>query len=180
MNKTLNWIKEIDLVTDQFKRSFSSFSEEELNYKLKEETWSIAQIIAHIMVLNNSYFEYFREIQNGNHSLPEIESKEAFARDSGKKMMPFMSRDRLERTNTWDIWQPPTGIIKKSIISDFEESQSEFKKLVASLPVTATFIKYPGHFDLIFKLEDCIDFLLEHEKRHYNQALEINPNVHKI
>ena len=52
----------------------------------------------------------------------------------------------------------------------------EFKTLIENLgdlPLTNTYIKYPGHFDLIFKLDDCINFLIEHENRHWNQAIEI-------
>ena len=176
MKKKADWKKEIDLVTEKFKNSFCDLIEEELNYKPKEEVWSIAQIIAHIITLNSSYFEYFREIQSGDHILPDIENKEVFAQNAGERMLPFMNRDRLEHANTWDIWEPPSDPIKKDIIHDFEKSQMEFKTLIENLgdlPLTNTYIKYPGHFDLIFKLDDCINFLIEHENRHWNQAIEI-------
>ncbi|HEX9827754.1 MAG TPA: DinB family protein [Flavobacteriaceae bacterium] len=176
MSKTVDWKTEIDLVTEKFRSNFSNFTQEEMNYKLKENDWSIAQIITHIILLNNSYFEYFKEIQNGNHTLQTHKNLDAKAESSLTMLMPFTKKDRLKRTNTWDIWEPPSVFIDRNVIQDFEESQFEFKKLIENFEASImsdTFIKYPGHLDLVFKLDDCISFLIEHENRHLNQAFEI-------
>ena len=176
MKIVIDWITEIDLVTEMFRKNFSDFTEAALNHRVKENAWSIAQNIEHINLLNSSYFEYFKEIQSGTHSLPETENLETKAQDSLVALKPFTSRERIKRANTWDIWQPTSGLIPKSILYDFEESQLVFKKLIKGFDGTAltkTFIKYPGHLDFILKLDDCIDLLIEHENRHLNQAVEI-------
>ena len=160
-----NWISEIDLITEKFNKSFSDFTQGEMNFKPEKTVWSIAQNIEHIILLNSSYFEYFEEIQNGNHSLPEIEDLDTKAQESVVALKPFTSPQRLEHTNTWDIWQPKQGLIEKNILQDFEESQFQFKnhiKRFEDLPLSETFIRYPGHLDLLFKLDDCIEFLIEH------------------
>lgn len=176
MKTIIDWITEIDLITEKFKRSFYDFTEEEMNYKPKENSWSVSQNIAHIILLNSSYFEHFIEIQSGNHALPTVESMETLAQDSLLTLIPYTSSNSLERTNTWDMWQPSSNFIRKNILLDFEKSQFEFKKHIESfdhLPLANTFIKYPGHLDLIFMLDDCINFLIEHENRHWNQAVKI-------
>ena len=176
MKLITDWITAIDSITKKFKRSFDNFTEEEMNYKPKENSWSVSQNIAHIILLNSSYFEHFEEIQSGNHTLPAFENMETFAQDSLLALMPYTSSDSLKQTKTWDIWQPPSGFIRKNILLDFEESQREFKKHItgfSNLSLASTFIKYPGHADFIFKLEDCINFLIEHENRHWNQAVNI-------
>lgn len=176
MNGIDNWKSEIDSVTKGFKQSFADSTSEEMNYKATEESWSIAQIIAHIVLLNNSYFECFKEIQEGNHNSPTHENIESTAKSALISLMPFTSRDRLKRTNTWDIWQPPSGFIHRNVIQEFGESQHEFKRLIEGFDnsaISSGFIKYPGHLDLTFRLDDCISFLIEHEHRHLNQALEV-------
>ena len=108
--------------------------------------------------------------------MPDAENLETTSQDSILALKPFTSRERIKRTNTWDIWQPTSGLIPKNIIYDFEESQLVFKKLIKGFDgttLTKTFIKYPGHLDFILKLDDCIDLLIEHENRHLKQAVEL-------
>ena len=179
MKRITDWIAAIDLITGKFKRSFHDFTVGELNYKPNEKSWSVGQNIAHIILLNSSYFEHFIEIQNGIHALPALENMETLAQDSLRAIMPYTSSNNFKHTNTWDIWQPLNGLTKESVLHDFEESQLEFKKHIESFegfPLTGTFIKYPGHADFIFKLDDCINFLIEHESRHWNQAAKIGRN----
>lgn len=176
MKTITDWIREIDLVTKKFKGTFSDFTHEEMNFKPEQEVWSIAQNIEHIILLNSSYFEYFNEIQHGNHSLPELENLETKAQESVIALKPFTSPQRLKRADTWDIWQPKQGSKEKNILQDFEKKQLEFKNRIKGfekLPFSETFIKYPGHLDLLFKLDDCIEFLIAHENRHWNQVVEI-------
>ncbi|PRX54279.1 DinB family protein [Flagellimonas meridianipacifica] len=172
----MDWIREIDLVSKKFEETFSDFTQEEMNFKPGKKVWSIAQNIEHIILLNSSYFEYFEEIHNRNHSLPKIEDLDTKAQESVIALKPFTGRQRLKRTNTWDIWQPKKGFIDRNILRDFEESQLQFKNHIKGfedLLLSETFIRYPGHLDLLFKLDDCIEFLIEHENRHWNQVVEI-------
>ena len=170
-----NWTQEIDTITEKF-RNFQSLSEEEFNFKTKYESWSIAQNIAHIILLNNSYFEGFKEILNGKHKLSVNEGLEELALSALLSVQPYTSTDRFKRANTWDIWQPTSIYLKTYILREFERCQFNFKNHIVSFknfPIDRTYIKYPGHADLIFKLDDCINFLIDHENRHWNQAYEI-------
>ncbi|HMB62756.1 MAG TPA: DinB family protein [Eudoraea sp.] len=95
MNTIIDWITEIDLVTEKFKETFSDFTQKEMNFRPKEKVWSVAQNIEHIILLNNSYFEYFKEIQNGTHSLPELENAETKAKESLIALKPFTNPQRI-------------------------------------------------------------------------------------
>ena len=175
MKTIVDWITEIDLITERFKKSFYDFTEEEMNHKPNENAWSVGQNIAHIILLNRSYFEHFKELRNGNHLLPEHENMETLAQESLLALTPYTSSSSLTQGDTWDIWKPPSFITKK-IFSDFEESQLEFKQHIEGLeafPLANTFIKYPGRFNFIFKLDDCFNFLIDHEIRHWKQAVNI-------
>jgi hypothetical protein len=170
-----NWTQEIDSITEKF-RNFESLSEEEFNFKIKNETWSIAQNIAHIILLNNSYFEAFKEILDGKHNLFVNEGLEDLASNALRSLQPYTSTDRFKRANTLDIWQPTSIYFKTHILREFERCQLNFKNHIVSFkdfPMDRTYIKYPGYADLIFKLDDCINFLIDHENRHWNQAYEI-------
>jgi hypothetical protein len=170
------WEKEIDKVTEKFADSFGTLTESQLNYKPDPNVWSIAQNISHLILLNNSYFQNFDEIKKGKHVLPPIDVMEQFVTNSLRILRPYTREDRPKRANTWNIWQPSNENFDLKILKDFTNHQSVFKIHIKSLQaffLQTTFIKYPGETELAFRLEDCIDFLIEHENRHWIQANEV-------
>ncbi len=66
-----------------------------------------------------------------------------------------------------------------AILKRFTEHQAAFKNHIKGLQEfnrENTYIRYPGETDLVFRLDDCIDFLIEHENRHWVQANEVKNN----
>ncbi|MCW3110615.1 MAG: DinB family protein [Segetibacter sp.] len=62
------------------------------------------------------------------------------------------------------------------VIKDFTNHQSVFKLHIKTLQaffLHPNFIKYPGEAELAFRLEDCVNFLIEYENRHCIQAHEV-------
>lgn len=170
------WKKEIDRVTERFTDSFGSLNRAQLNWKQDKSIWSIAQNIAHLIRLNNSYFLNFDEIKKGEHIIPGINALNSFVTKSLQALQPYTSIDRVERANTWNIWQPVQEEFSLEILPDFVNHQLDFKKHIDDLQIFFTreaFINYPGETELIFRLEDCIDFLIAHENRHWIQAEEV-------
>ncbi|MBX2944722.1 MAG: DinB family protein [Cyclobacteriaceae bacterium] len=173
-----HWKNKIDTVTEKFVERFGALTITQLNHKPDRNVWSVAQNIAHLILLNSSYFRYFDEIKKGNHVLPSG-SPEQQAAESLRIIHPYTSSDRLKRAGTWTIWQPANEIFDSRILSDFSDHQSVFKNHIVGLQnfySQSTYIKYPGETELVFRLEDCIDFLIEHENRHWIQANEVTAN----
>lgn len=169
------WKNKIDTVTEKFTERFGALSAAQLNHKQDRNVWSVAQNIAHLMLLNSSYFRHFDEIKKNNHILPPC-SLEQLAADSLRIIHPYTSSDRLKRASTWTIWQPTDEIFHSKLLRDFIDHQLVFKKHTEELQKffsQSTYIKYPGETELVFRLEDCIDFLIEHENRHWIQANEV-------
>ena len=170
------WEKEIDKVTEKFLDSFGSLTESQFNCKPAPNVWSIAQNIDHLILLNNSYFQNFDEIKTRKHVLPAINQMEQFANSSSQTLRPYTSVKRSNKTDTWNIWQPSPETFGLEIFKEFTNHQSSFKLHIKALHaffLHPTFIKYPGEAELAFRLEDCIDFLIEHENRHWIQAHEV-------
>lgn len=64
------WTYQIDQTTKKFIAAFSDLNSEQLNWKPDPEIWSIAQNIAHIILLNKSYFQKFEKIKLGTNNIP--------------------------------------------------------------------------------------------------------------
>ncbi|MCB0645473.1 MAG: DinB family protein [Saprospiraceae bacterium] len=177
-----NWGKDLDETTDRFINNFGELNLQQLNFRLDINRWSIAQNIAHIMLLNKSYFQNFEEIENGLQVLPSIDTMDQLVADSLEVLQPYTREDRPKKAKTWDIWQPSGEIYGIKIWNDFTQHQTEFKlhiKKLESFFFQKTYIKYPGEAELYFLLEDCIDFLIEHERRHWQQAMEVKSVLDK-
>jgi DinB superfamily len=171
-----HWNKDIDKVTEKFVGSFGSLTETQLNYKPDPNVWSIAQNIDHLILLNSSYFQNFDEIKKGKHKLPATDDLEQIAENTLQNLRPYANGTRTKRANTWDKWQPSKTKFDHKILKDFTDHQSEFKKHINEFQgfnLHQTFIKYPGEANLIFRLDECIDFLIEHENRHWIQANDV-------
>lgn len=54
--KTDRWTNQIDQTTNDFVQTFGSLTDEQLNWKPDEKTWSIAQNIRHLILINESYY----------------------------------------------------------------------------------------------------------------------------
>ncbi|MBX2963171.1 MAG: DinB family protein [Cyclobacteriaceae bacterium] len=174
------WEIEIDNITTKFTTSFGVLSLSQLNHKPDRGVWSIAQNVSHLILVNSSYFQIFDEVKRGKHFLPPSNSMAEAAANSLRMLRPYTSKERLKKANTWTIWQPPDEDFDSKLLVDFNGLQSAFKVHIAELQEFfshPTYIKYPGETELVFRLEDCIDFLIEHENRHWVQSNEVMNNL---
>ena len=53
-----NWSEEIEKTTQDFIESFGGLNESQLNWKPNPQTWSIAQNINHLLVINKTYYTH--------------------------------------------------------------------------------------------------------------------------
>ena len=60
--KHLNWNEIIDQNTQLVRELFSNLNEEQLNLQPNLSTWSITQNLAHLIVINESYFPILTEL----------------------------------------------------------------------------------------------------------------------
>jgi hypothetical protein len=61
-------------------------------------------------------------------------------------------------------------------LGSFEKHQSELKKLIedsSDLLDKSTIISSPANRNIVYKLETAFDIIVTHERRHFEQAKEI-------
>lgn len=55
----------LDNLTGQFVNCFGSLYPEQLNWKPNSQTWSIAQNMEHLMVVNETYYPVLEQLKSG-------------------------------------------------------------------------------------------------------------------
>ena len=77
---------------------------------------------------------------------------------------------------TFNILEPDIKVAFPEIIDEFKKHQTELKKLITnSLDFISkeTVISSPINKHVVYKLETAFDNIVNHERRHYNQAREV-------
>lgn len=170
------WSKPIDQITERFINSFSLLTEEQLNWKPDPETWSIAENIDHLIILNETYYPVLEELKKGTYDLPFVARFGFVVSFFGKMILKSVDPERKKKIKTFPIWEPGSSMISKDILNQFEEHQNELKKQideVEHLIYRNTVISSPANRNIVYKLETAFDIIVTHERRHYEQANEV-------
>lgn len=173
--KTDNWINQIDKTTNDFREAFEPLPDEQLNWKPDEQTWSIAQNMDHLIVINESYFPILNSLQKGTYKTPFIGKFGFIVNILGKTLLKAVQPDRRKKTKTFQIWEPGQSKITDILIK-FEEHQEELKQQIENsedILKKETVISSPANKNIVYKLKTAFDIIVTHEKRHFEQAKEV-------
>ena len=169
------WTRKIDEITSAFKKEFGHLSVKRLNWKPNAQTWSIAQNMDHLIVINESYRPILKQVRENKHKLPWIAKLDFIVNFLGKTLLKAVHPDRRRKTKTFSIWEPSATDLGADIIDKFEKHQTELKKLIeASMDLVekGTIISSPANRNIVYKLETAFDIIVTHEQRHFEQAKE--------
>lgn len=172
----MNWITQIDQTTESFVGTFGSLSTKELNWKPNPDTWSIAQNIDHLIVINETYFPTFRALKEGTHKAPFLSKISFIPSLMGKTVFNSVRPDRKKKMKTFSVWEPDSSSVLVDILDRFRTHQEALKEhieelapLAAQKPVIAS----PANRYIVYHLNQAFDIIVTHEQRHFEQAKEV-------
>ncbi|MCU0446771.1 MAG: DinB family protein [Microscillaceae bacterium] len=171
-----NWLTRIDQTTDDFLNKFGSLSSDELNWKASADTWSIAQNIEHLIVINESYYPTFEQLRKGTYQLPWMARWKFLVNFLGDTVLKAVQADRKKKIKTFEIWKPSQSNINDDILPRFQKHQAELKEWIknsADLIKKGTVISSPANRNIVYKLETAFEIIVTHEQRHFAQACEV-------
>lgn len=173
---TDKWTAKIDEVTEGFKKLTTSLSAEDLNWKPNESTWSVAQNVDHLIVINNTYYPVIEKVREGTYTLPWIGGIGFMVNFFGKVVLKSVQPDRRKKMKTFPIWEPSSSKFEVTILQKFGVHQDKLKNLIRScsdLLEKETIISSPANRMIVYKLETAFDIIAAHEQRHLEQAREL-------
>lgn len=174
------WTTQIDSITASFKNTFEHLTHEQLNWKPDAKTWSIAQNIDHLMVINKTYYPVIKAVREGTYQLPFIGKIGFMVNFFGKTILNSVQPDRRRKMKTFPLWEPSVSDIPGDIIARFEKHQEELKQLIMSsqdLVEKQTVISSPANKNIVYRMDTAFDIIVTHEQRHFEQAKEV---FHKL
>ena len=173
---TDKWLNRIDIVTAHFKDSFDELTIDQLNWKPNEETWSIAQNIEHLIIINESYYPIIASIRTGEYKLPFIGKIGFIVTFLGRTILNSVQPERRKKMKTFPIWEPTQAELINDILSRFEKHQLDLKQSIINsqdLLSKKVVISSPANRNIVYKLETAWEIIITHEQRHLEQSLEV-------
>jgi hypothetical protein len=171
-----NWTFEIDKITEHFVEDFSTLTIEQLSWKPNPQTWSIAQNIEHLIIVNETYYPVLASLKAGTYKIPFIGRFGFMVSFIGKTVLNAVKPDRKKRMKTFPIWEPTNSQVKGDILDKFKKHHGELKKQIKAsedLVEKGTVISSPVNKNIVYKLEIAFDIIVYHELRHLEQAKEV-------
>jgi hypothetical protein len=179
---TNRWTAQIDKTTEAFKTTFGGLTIEQLNAKPDANTWSIAQNMDHLIVINETYYPVIKAVRDGTYKPPFMGKLSFMVNFLGNFILTSVQPDRKKKIKTFPIWEPSKSAIGSDILTRFEKHQEALKKLIttnADLIEKGTVISSPANKNIVYTLEKAFDIIVAHEQRHFEQANELLPLVTK-
>lgn len=170
------WHERLDAVTAQVKSEFGELLKEQLNWKPSAEKWSIAEVLEHLVLVNQSYEVVLADAANGN-SNPGFTAKIPFIVNMlGNAIYKSVEPTRAKKMKTFAVWQPESSNVDQDVLLQFLEYQDVLKGLITKnkkLLEDDVVIPSPANRFIVYKLRKAVEIVVSHEERHLNQALEV-------
>ncbi len=169
-------INELNELTSKFNKTFSSLTPEQLRWKPNPKSWSITQVVEHIIKTNEAYFPCIRETLNGNTPKTFLINFPFLAKFFGNLLLKFVDPENVKKIKTFSIFAPSNSELDVSIFEKLTANNSELINIITSSKNSlenGALISSPASSHIFYNMETAFDILIAHEKRHFNQAKKV-------
>lgn len=169
-----NLINKLHDNTVLFLDAFGELNDKQLLWKPNEHSWSIAENIEHLIIINESYFPIFDSVYENNYTMPFLSKFSFIPSFFGTLILKSVQIDRKQKVKTFPIWEPKGSYT--NILSVFIEHRTKFEQKIERIQdrkLEKIIISSPANKHIIYPLSMALDIIFMHEKRHLNQAKEV-------
>ena len=168
-------ISDMNAVAEDAKATFATLSNEQLNWKPAEKSWSVAQCLDHIIKTNEQFYPEFAKLASGTRKNSFWENISPFTGWGGRFLIKAVSEDSKKAKAPSKAIVPPSDI-DSNIVEIFTNHIAEVNKkieAVASADRKKTVVTSPFLAVFTYSLDDAYTVLVEHSKRHIRQAKRV-------
>lgn len=173
--KLFGFLNHINKLMDDYKQEIGGMTDVELNRKFGNDSWSVAQVLDHVVITKDAYLSNFEVLKTKFKAFEDGEEK---ATVMGRWMSKYVEPSRTKKTKTVKVFTPEENIVSYdiSIKDKLYESQLAFKKIIEDSHNYSLYknkISSPANKVVKFYLGEVLEIILMHEERHLEQIREI-------
>lgn len=125
-----HWTSTLNNITKQTFTEFGLLTSDQLNWKPNPNTWSIAQNLDHLIMVNESYFTVLASLKAGTYNTPFIAKIGFMVSLLGKTVLNAVQPNRNKKMKTFPIWEPITNNVIGNILNRFQNHQNELIQIM--------------------------------------------------
>ncbi|MDX5476896.1 MAG: DinB family protein [Cyclobacteriaceae bacterium] len=174
--KPKQWINELDKLSGDIRDSFGNLDKEILFLKPDSKSWSIAEILEHLITVNSSYFPIFKQLIDNTFVSAFIGKFSFFTKLFGNMIYQSVSDGGKKKIRTFPLWEPKIKEGEADIIENFLAHQEDLKNWIKELGPyieKEAIIHSPANKLIVYSLPQALDIIIAHEKRHLEQAKNV-------
>lgn len=174
--ETEAFIIKLDALTAKFNEVFGDLTPQQLNWKPDANTWSIAEKIEHLNLVNESYFPVIENLKAKTYKQPFTAKFNFLINFFGTTILKSVQPETNKKTKTFPGWKPSASGQARNVLLRFNKIQSQLRETIKNseeLLKTKTVISSPANSHIVYRLETAYEILLAHEERHFQQAQKL-------
>ena len=176
MNERLEHVTtELAKVADDVRASFGSLSNEQLNWKPGEKSWSVAHCLDHLILTNEQFYPEFDKLASGTRKNTFWQNYSPFTGFFGRFLITAVTEDSKKAKAPSKAIVPPSDL-PSDIVDKFAANIAEVCdriSKVADADREKVVVSSPFLSLMTYKLDDAYIVLVEHTKRHIRQAKRV-------
>ncbi|MEQ8323848.1 MAG: DinB family protein [Vicingaceae bacterium] len=176
MTDQKRWKKELEDLAEDYSQLLLKIDGQKIFLKPEDGSWSLAELLYHVLLVNESYFPIFKGLIDRKFNQPFIARFEILARFFGSHILTSVQPDNQRKTLTQSIWQPQNLEVPKDIVNLFFNSHSVLIEYIRKSWMYSDMgyvIHSPANRMIIYHLDTAIEIIIQHERRHLLQARKI-------
>lgn len=155
---------------------FLQHSEEELNFKLDKDKWSVLECLEHLNICGAFYIEEIRNSIERSHKSNEMEFRSGFFGNYfAESMLP---KENMNKVKTFKSMNPVNSKLNKSVVKEFRNQQKSLLELLEKAKRVSLTKNRTGIFItkwIRIRLGDSFRVVIYHNLRHIIQAEKVLP-----
>lgn len=170
------WHQRIDQVTEEVQTLLTAMPRENRYIRPATGGWNIAQILRHIMQLNDSYEPSLKRIRDDDNPLPWTGRIGWLVRKVGDLLLDSVKPSNRRKSRTFPIWEPPSDMKpEEDVLEEFVAHQEVLKQRMSEHAVYLgknVRLSSPANKYLVYTLDKAFELIVTHEERHLLQLRE--------
>lgn len=165
---------ELKRISGDVRDNFGSLSPEQINWRPSQDSWSVGQCLDHLIKSNESFYGEFDKLATGTRKNSFWEKFSPLSSFAGSFLVKSLKAD-TKRVKTIPSMTPPSDI-DAGVVETFIRHQDELAakiNAIAGADWEKTVVTSPFFGLMTYKLEDGLQAVVEHEKRHVRQAKRV-------
>ena len=166
---------DLDAVTRDIQTAFGRLSSEQVNWKPNPDTWSVAQCLQHLIVINTAYFPLLEAVARGEHRPSLWTRVPLLPRVFGRMVLKAVRPEGRHRFKTSPRFEPSASRIDE-VVARFEAHQQDLvahMRMTEHLDLRKVIITSPVASGVTYSLLDAYRIVVAHERRHLAQARRV-------